>query len=64
MNLVIMLFNFTLAQGAMAWFDRKWQPGDVIPVDIRASKRWLVGTCITLVVWIGISLFILNSAPV
>ncbi|MEA3454109.1 MAG: nitrilase-related carbon-nitrogen hydrolase, partial [Candidatus Caldatribacteriota bacterium] len=64
MNLVIMLFNFTLAQGAMAWFDRKWQPGDVIPVDIRASKRWLVSTGITLVVWIGISLFILNSAPV
>ena len=64
MNLVIMLFNFTLAQGAMAWFDRKCQPGDVVPVDIHASKRWLVGTGITLVVWIGISLFILSSAPV
>jgi apolipoprotein N-acyltransferase len=64
MNLVIMLFNFTLAQGAMAWFDRKWQPGDVVPVDCRTSKRWLVGTGITLAIWISISMFILNSAPV
>jgi len=63
MNLVIMLLNFTLAQGAMVWFDHRWQPRDVVPVDYGASKRWLTGTGIIVIVWISISLFILNSAP-
>ena len=63
MNLVIMLFNFSLAQVGMAWFDHTWQLEDVVPVNFGASKRWLVGTSVTLVVWIGISLFILNGAP-
>jgi apolipoprotein N-acyltransferase len=63
LNLVIMLVNFALAQGVMAWFDRKWQHPDVVPVDERATMRWLGGMGISLAVWIGISLVILNGAP-
>jgi len=63
LNLVIMLVNFGLAQGAMAWFDGKWQPAHVVPVDGRATVRWLAGTGVILAAWIGLSLVILNSAP-
>ena len=63
LNLVIMLVNFALAQAALAWFDWKWQPADVVPVNVRATTRWLAGMGITLAAWIGISLLILNGAP-
>jgi apolipoprotein N-acyltransferase len=63
LNLVIMLVNFALAQGAMAWFDRRWQSEDVVPVDGRATRNWLVAVGAILVAWVGISLVILGSAP-
>jgi apolipoprotein N-acyltransferase len=63
LNLVIMLVNFAVAQGAMAWFDRRWQPEDVVPVDGRATRNWLMVVGAILVVWVGISLVILGSAP-
>ena len=63
LNLVILLVNFALAQGAMAWFDRKWQHADAVSVNGRATRNWLAVTGIILVAWIGISLVILNSAP-
>ena len=63
LNLVIMLVNFALAQGAMAWFDRRWQPEDVVQVDGRATRNWLMVVGAILVVWVGISLVILGSAP-
>jgi apolipoprotein N-acyltransferase len=63
LNLVIMLCNFALAQGAMAWFDRKWKASDVVPVDGRATRRWLAVAGVVMVVWVGISLVILSSAP-
>jgi apolipoprotein N-acyltransferase len=61
LNLVIMLVNYTLVQAVMAWFDRRWQPADVVPVDGRATRNWLVATGVILVAWIGLSLVILNS---
>jgi apolipoprotein N-acyltransferase len=63
LNLVIMLVNYALAQGAMAWFDRRWRPADAAPVEGRATRRWLAVTGAILAVWIGISLAILGSAP-
>ena len=63
LNLVIMLVNFALAQGAMAWFDRRWQSEDVVQVDGRATRNWLMVVGAILVVWVGISLVILSSAP-
>ena len=63
LNLVIILFNYALAQGAMAWLDRKWTAADVVPVDADSTRRWLVGTSVVLAVWIGLSLVIVNAMP-
>lgn len=63
LNLVIMLANYTLAQIGLVWFDRRWQPSDVVPVSVRATKRWSAGMGVTLSGWVAISLLILNGAP-
>ncbi len=63
LNLVIILFNYALAQGVMAWLDRKWTAADVVPVDVDSTRRWLVGTSVVLAVWIGLSLVIVNAMP-
>lgn len=63
LNLVIILCNYTLAQGAMVWLDRKWTAIDVIPVDMGSTRRWLAGMGFVLVAWIGLGLAILNSMP-
>ncbi len=63
LNLVIILFNYALAQGIMAWLDRKWTAADVVPVDADSTRRWLVGTSVVLAVWIGLSLVIVNAMP-
>ena len=62
LNLVIMLVNFALAQGAMAWFDRKWQPVEIVQVDAASTRRWLAITGAIVVGWISISLLILTGA--
>ena len=63
LNLVIILCNYALAQGAMVLLDRKWTAADVVPVDVRSTRRWLMGLGVTLAAWIGLSLFILNTMP-
>jgi apolipoprotein N-acyltransferase len=61
LNIVIMLVNYALAQGVIALYDR--QVGTPQPVDRTLVRNWLVATGAVLVVWIGISLVILSSAP-
>jgi apolipoprotein N-acyltransferase len=63
LNLVIIMCNFALAQGAMRLLDRKWSAADVVPVEARSTRRWLLGMGITLAAWIGLSLIILNTMP-
>ncbi len=63
LNLLIMLLNFVLAQAAFVLFDRKWRWDEVPAVSSHASKRWLGGIGIALVVWIGLSLGLFFSAP-
>jgi apolipoprotein N-acyltransferase len=63
LNLVIMLFNFALAQGAITWFDRKWRAEGIVPVDGRATRRWLAVAGGATAAWIVISLVILNLVP-
>lgn len=63
LNLVILLCNYALAQGAMALLDRKWKAADVVPVNGYATKRWLVGMGIVLAAWVGLSLVILKAFP-
>jgi apolipoprotein N-acyltransferase len=63
LNLVIILCNYALAQGAMAWLDHKWTAADVVAVDRHSTRRWLAGMGVVLVMWIGLSVIILNSKP-
>lgn len=63
LNLVIILCNFTLAQMALFVFDRKWPVAEAAKVDGASTKRWIVGMAITVAVWIGMSLIILNTMP-
>ncbi len=63
LNLLIILVNFTLAQVIMVWMDKKWPRGDTVPVDIKTTRKWSVGTALTLVVWVVISLVIFNQIP-
>ena len=61
-DFLILLVNYGLALGLLAWYDRKYPSADVL-VDARLSKRWLVGTGVVLAAWIGLSLVMLVSAP-
>lgn len=63
LNIVIMVVNYALAQGAMAWFDRGQGNFDSAAVNTHFAQNWLVVTGVVLLAWIGISLAILNSAP-
>ena len=42
LDLVMMLVNFALAQGAMAWFDHTWQPADVVALKGKGTRTWLL----------------------
>lgn len=61
-DFVMILVNFALAQGLLAWYDKKYQPV-VTRVDGRMSRRWLAGAGVVLAAWIGLNLVMLNSAP-
>ncbi len=63
LNLVIILCNYSLAQGAMAWLDRKWRVADVVPVGVGSTRRWLIGAGLALAAWVGLSLVIFNTIP-
>ena len=63
LNLLILLVNFTIAYWALACFDRRWPLKDIVMINFRSTKRWL-GISIGIVTfWIGLSFFILFSAP-
>jgi apolipoprotein N-acyltransferase len=63
LNLLLVFINYALAQGAFALVARKWQ-WEVLPaVGKRLVRGWLIGVGVALVVWVGISLVILASAP-
>ena len=63
LNLLIMLVNFALAQGVMALFDRRWQSEGVVPVDGRATVRWLAIAAGAAAVWIVIGVILLHTGP-
>ena len=64
LNLLIMLVNFALAQVAMLWFDRRWQPEDVVPLLGRSTGRWLAAVAGLLVIWIALGFTLLRTAAV
>jgi apolipoprotein N-acyltransferase len=61
-DFLILLVNYALALGFLAWYDRKYPSAGAL-VDENLSKRWLVSASVVLVAWIGLSLIMLNSAP-
>jgi apolipoprotein N-acyltransferase len=63
LNIVIMLANYALAQGAIAWYDRRQAHPDRVRLDVRLVRNWLIAAGTIMAAWIGISLVILNSAP-
>ena len=57
-----MLVNYALAQGVIAWFDRKWALKDEgVSIDRRATWHWLAAAGGAMGVWVVISLIILNT---
>lgn len=63
LNLLIMLVNFTLAQGLMTRFDQRRHSLDVVPVDGRSTRQWLAVAGVLLGVWIVIGALLFNLAP-
>lgn len=61
MNIIVMLVNYSLAQGLISWYDHKQQTQQAIAGSL--ARNWLVVTGVVLVVWILTSMAILNSAP-
>jgi apolipoprotein N-acyltransferase len=63
LDLVILLVNYALALGVIAWFDGRWPSAGTILVEKRLGRNWLVIAGIVLAAWIGISLILLNNQP-
>ena len=63
LGVLIMLINFALAQGVLFLFDRKWHFDQTPTPERQNVLRWLAGVGAALVIWIGISLVILSTAP-
>jgi apolipoprotein N-acyltransferase len=63
LNIVIMLVNYALAQGAIAWYDRRQSHQADLRLDGRYARNWLAAAGVLLAAWIGVSLVIMNSAP-
>ena len=62
LNVVIMLVNYTLAQAAIAWYDRRRQVLAESTVGMQSTRNWLIATGVVLTAWISLSLITLNSA--
>jgi apolipoprotein N-acyltransferase len=63
LSLLVLLINYVLAQGTIVLFDRRWHLDDVPAIEGKAARRWLAIAGIVLVVWVGISLVTLATAP-
>jgi apolipoprotein N-acyltransferase len=63
LNLLIILVNFSLAQVLILLIDRRLKITDTKPVDPRSTWRWAGAIAAAVVVWVALSLVILNSKP-
>jgi apolipoprotein N-acyltransferase len=63
LNILIMLVNYALGQGAIAWYDRKRAASEWPTLGVRLARSWLMAGGIIFAAWIGTSLWILNAAP-
>ena len=63
LNLVMMLVNYALAQGAIAGYDRLKAALPEGKLDGKLARNWLAAAGIIAAVWIGASLVMLDGAP-
>ena len=63
LDLLIMLVNFSLAQGAFVLFDRRYRWQDVPPIAPAAAVRCLAAIGALVAGWIFLSLVLLTAAP-
>ena len=61
-DLLILLANYSLALGVIAWFDRHWQSVGAAPVDGRMARNWLAIAGGVLGAWIILSVVMFNRA--
>jgi apolipoprotein N-acyltransferase len=61
-NLLIIMVNYTLAQGLIAWYDHRYKPASPHATG-KLAKRWLAITGTFLAAWVGLSLILLNHTP-
>ena len=62
LDLLIMLVNYSLALGVIAWFDHHWKSVDAAPVDARMARNWLAIAGGILAAWIIVSMVMFNRA--
>jgi apolipoprotein N-acyltransferase len=60
-DLLIMLVNYSIALGVIAWSDHHWQSENVAPVDARMARKWLAIAGGVLIAWIALSMVMFNS---
>ncbi|MGB7540301.1 MAG: nitrilase-related carbon-nitrogen hydrolase [Anaerolineales bacterium] len=63
LNLVMMVVNYALAQGVIAWYDRRKSTSGGETLDGKLARQWLAAAGILAGAWIGVSLVILGGAP-
>jgi apolipoprotein N-acyltransferase len=63
LNIVMMLVNYSLAQGLIAWYDHRQNFSEENKIRMELAGSWLASTMALVVLWIGVSLIILSRAP-
>jgi len=63
LGLLIMFINYTLGQAVLGWFNRQWDDNAAPVISPRATRRWLYGVGLAVIVWAGISLVQYSQAP-
>ena len=63
LNMVIILVNYTIGQGVLAWYDKRRGNPAAEAVDPGSTRKWLLATSLVLFAWVATSLGILGSAP-
>lgn len=62
-GLLLMVINYSLALAAMRWFDRRYR-WDALPlVEAQTARRWLIGTAVATLIWVGVSLVQYAAIP-
>jgi apolipoprotein N-acyltransferase len=63
LNLIIMLVNYALAQGLIAWYDRRQDLPVGTALPLRLARSWMAAGGVLTVAWIAASLLIFTTAP-